>query len=326
MIESKQCFEQLSDEWNSKTCKRETFCDKAVGCEKCVSGYSLNSWGSCVYDPCASFSCPENSRCKDKTGFPECYCKKGFVMTFQNESSERWCTTVVDAVKWDASLLPTDDKGEPLIAFAPVGLIDGLDADSPNFYVFVGLFALVAVCLCAAFAVLAHHISAKHKEHKEDIVLMKDTITPIHHKVEDLHLMTFHDDTDDEEEGLIWNEKKWNEQPAGPNGREAKSLNDGLEKDGPPKTQASASSVLSMLKGQSSDVRRFSDPGSVPEDHGEADAQDHSLRGKLRDTARHVMMEEKAAKAMGMRSKVNKIRRKRGLPLNPEFEKLLGRA
>ena len=31
-------------------------------------------------------------------------------------------------------------------------------------------------------------------------VLMKDTIVPIHHKVEDLHLMTFHDDTDDEEE------------------------------------------------------------------------------------------------------------------------------
>lgn len=138
--------------------------------------------------------------------------------------------------------------------------------------------------------------------------------------------MTFHDDTDDEEEGLIWNEKEWNKQPAGPNGREAKSLNDGLEKDGPPKTQVSASSVLSMLQGQRSDVRRFSDPGSVPEDHGEADGQDHSLRGKLRDTARHVMMEEKAAKAMGMRSKVNKIRRKRGLPLNPEFEKLLGRA
>ena len=77
---------------------------------------------------------------------------------------------------------------------------------------------------------------------------------------------------------------------------------------------------------EASEVRRFSDPGSVPEDHGEADGQDHSLRGKLRDTARHVMMEEKAAKAMGMRSKVNKIRRKRGLPLNPEFEKLLGRA
>ena len=73
-------------------------------------------------------------------------------------------------------------------------------------------------------------------------------------------------------------------------------------------------------------MRRFSDPGSVPEDHGEAGEQDHSLRGKLRDTARHVMMEEKAARAMGMRSKVNKIRRKRGLPLNPEFEKLLGRA
>ena len=34
-------------------------------------------------------------------------------------------------------------------------------------------------------------------------------------------------------QGLIWNEKEWNKQPAGPNGREAKSLNDGLEKDGP---------------------------------------------------------------------------------------------
>ena len=31
MIESKDCFEQLSDKWKQKTCKRETFCDKAVG-------------------------------------------------------------------------------------------------------------------------------------------------------------------------------------------------------------------------------------------------------------------------------------------------------
>ena len=119
---------------------------------------------------CRSVKCVSQAKCKTYPILIKFEVTYQGMMNIWLRSSERWCTTVVDAVKWDASLLPTDDKGEPLIAFAPVGLIDGLDTDSPNFYVFVGLFALVAVCLCAAFAVLAHHISAKGKETKEDLV------------------------------------------------------------------------------------------------------------------------------------------------------------
>ena len=106
------CHETLtSSDYKQEVCKNAIYCFKPKSCAVCDQGYVHSADGGCVADPCAARNCPSKSKCHIVGGFPECRCRKGYVMTFNNETLEQTCQTVVDAVQEDKELLPTDETG-----------------------------------------------------------------------------------------------------------------------------------------------------------------------------------------------------------------------
>jgi hypothetical protein len=206
---------KISSTYIAEVCKNEQYCFTPNGCAECEAGFVLQADGTCAGDPCLSRDCPKKSVCRLNKGFPECRCKKGYVMTFNNATGDE-CQTVVDAVNEDKELLPMDDEGEPIVALQAVtspgseGVISsGSDADgaySAVLMVSLGVLAFVLVNLVVLGLIFMHvkNTSTTLKYHKDSfedsIVAIEENVTDLHINVQDLHLMTFYDEEAAEKE------------------------------------------------------------------------------------------------------------------------------
>jgi hypothetical protein len=204
----------------AEVCKSPSIdCFKPSGCAKCLAGYVLSEDKTCIDSPCKNRRCPRHSSCRvvegydgdDRRSIGECFCNSGFVMTFNTETSTSICKTVVEAVKEDTALLSTDDERAAVVeAVKPSGpkRLTWEDLSlAINALAFLGIIVLISMAIYTQRKYVIPnyeklHDNVRHTMHdskhfaefKDFIVAMEENVRECHHHIQDLHLITFHDD------------------------------------------------------------------------------------------------------------------------------------